>query len=74
MSAAPQARAASKGPIVLPVFKVIDNGNAAERVSVQFGRVSVTTIQVLSGLNPGDTIILSDMSAYDQFARIQIKH
>jgi len=69
-----QARAASKGPIVLPVFKVIDNGNAAERVSVQFGRVSVTTIQVLSGLNPGDTIILSDMSAYDQFARIQIKH
>lgn len=69
-----QTAAVSQGTFVLPVFKIVDDGTAAERVSVRFGRVSATTIQVLSGLNPGDTIILSDMSSYDKFDRIQIKH
>jgi beta-lactamase regulating signal transducer with metallopeptidase domain len=59
---------------IVPVFKIVEDGNAAQRVSVRFGRVSVTTIQVLSGLKPGDTIILSNMAPYEKFARIQIKH
>jgi beta-lactamase regulating signal transducer with metallopeptidase domain len=70
----PEQVAHSKGPIVLPMFKVVDNGNAAERVNVRFDHASATTIEVLSGLAPGDTIILSNMSPYDGFARIQIKH
>jgi HlyD family secretion protein len=57
----------------MPLFKVIDNGKAAVRVNVHFGRISVSTIQVLSGLNVGDTVILSDMSPHDKFDRIQIK-
>jgi hypothetical protein len=69
-----QASSSSQGPIVVPVFKIIDNGKEAQRFSVQFGRASVSTIQVLSGLKPGDTVILSDMSPYDKFDRIQIKH
>jgi len=68
-----QASPSSQGPIVVPVFKIIDNGKEAQRLSVQFGRASVSTIQVLSGLKPGDTVILSDMSPYDKFDRIQIK-
>jgi hypothetical protein len=55
------------------IFKVVDNGKAAERVEVHFGRVGVSTIQVLSGLNLGDTVILSAMSPYDKFDRVQIK-
>ena len=57
----------------MPLFKVIDNGKAAARVEVHFGRVSVSTIQVLSGLDVGDTVILSDMSPYAKFDRVQIK-
>ncbi|HTU33578.1 MAG TPA: M56 family metallopeptidase [Candidatus Acidoferrum sp.] len=68
----PAQAAHSKGPIVLSMFKIIDNGTQAQRVNVRFDHASATTIQVLSGLEPGDTIILSDMSKYDQFSRIQI--
>jgi beta-lactamase regulating signal transducer with metallopeptidase domain len=68
-----KSRSGSQKSIVMPMFKIIDDGKEAEQVQVEFGRVSVTKIQVLSGLNPGDTIILSDMSPYRKFARIEIK-
>jgi len=32
----------------------------------------VSTIEVKSGLNVGDTVILSDMSTYDQYDRIKL--
>jgi len=57
----------------LPIFKVTEDGNDAERVRVQFGRASDKTIEILSGLQPGDNVILSDMSRYDKFSRVQIK-
>lgn len=57
----------------ISVFKVINNGKEAVQVRVKFGRASVSTIQVLSGLNLGDTVILSDMAPYGKFGRIQIK-
>lgn len=57
----------------LSLFKVVDDGKEAERVDVHFGRVSASTVQVLSGLNVGDTVILSDMAPYANFDRIQIK-
>jgi beta-lactamase regulating signal transducer with metallopeptidase domain len=60
--------------IVLPIFKIIDNGKEAEQLHVEFGRVSVSTIQVLSGLKPGDTVILTDMSPYEKYPRVEIKH
>ena len=63
----------TQGQIVMPVFRIIDNGKAAERLNVEFGRVSVHDIQVLSGLKPGDTVILSDMSPYEKFARVEIR-
>jgi len=56
------------------LFKVIDNGNEAVRVEVGFGHTGRNTIQILSGLNVGDTVILSDMFPYNKFDRIQIKH
>jgi HlyD family secretion protein len=63
------AKANSQGRI----FKIIDNGKEAEQVHVEYGRVSVSTVQVLSGLKPGDTVILSYMTPYEQFNRLEIK-
>jgi RND family efflux transporter MFP subunit len=55
------------------MFKVIEDGNAAERVVVQLGRSSVSTIEVVSGLNVGDTVILSDMQQYDGVKKVRLK-
>ena len=53
------------------VFKLSSNGEAL-RAPVQFGRSSVNTIEILSGLNVGDQVILSDTSAYDSHDRIRL--
>jgi len=55
------------------LFKLVDDGKYAIRVRVQFGRNSVSTIEVLQGLNVGDQIILSDMSQWDTSDRIRLK-
>ncbi len=54
------------------VFKYTANGREAYRVPVKFGRSSVSYIEVLDGLQVGDTIILSDMSAWDAYDRIRL--
>ena len=56
------------------VFKIVNDGKDAERVLVKFGRTSVSTIEVLDGLQAGDKIILSDMSAYDSADRIHLSN
>jgi multidrug efflux pump subunit AcrA (membrane-fusion protein) len=45
----------------------------ADRVQVQLGKASVNYVQVLKGLNVGDTVILSDMSAEDNYDRVELK-
>ena len=54
------------------LFKVIDGADAA-RVQVELGRTSVNTVEIRKGLQVGDTVILSDMSAWDNFDRVQLK-
>jgi HlyD family secretion protein len=54
------------------IFKVGANGEAYA-TKVKLGVASVSTIQVLDGLQPGDQVILSDMSQYDAFDRVQLK-
>ncbi len=53
------------------VFKLTSSGEAI-RTPVHFGRSSVNTIEILSGLNAGDQVILSDTSAYDSHDRIRL--
>jgi HlyD family secretion protein len=53
------------------VFRLTNNGEAV-RTPVHFGRSSVNTIEILSGLNVNDQVILSDTSAYDSHDRIQL--
>jgi HlyD family secretion protein len=55
------------------LFKIVDDGKEAERVQVQLGRVSVNQVEILKGLDVGDKVILSDMSAWDNYDRVQLK-
>ncbi|MGE3188873.1 MAG: efflux RND transporter periplasmic adaptor subunit, partial [Vicinamibacterales bacterium] len=55
------------------LFRVSPETGEASRVQVQLGRSSVNTIEVLAGLNEGDQVILSDMSAWDAFDRIRLR-
>jgi GWxTD domain-containing protein len=55
------------------IFKIEPDGKHAVRVPVHFGRASVNQIEVVSGLLPGDRVVLSDMSAYANYDRIELK-
>jgi HlyD family secretion protein len=55
------------------LFKISPDGSEAERVNVKLGRTSVTTIEILSGLQVGDKVILSDMSQWDNVDRIRLR-
>jgi HlyD family secretion protein len=54
------------------LFKLVNGGKEAVRVSVKLGRTSVSTVEIIEGLQVGDKIILSDMSAYDAHARVRL--
>ena len=54
------------------LFKIDPDGKYANAVKVTFGRSSVNTIEVKEGLKVGDRVILSDMSAYDNYDRIKL--
>jgi len=53
------------------LFKLTGDGEAI-RANVKLGRTSVNQVEILEGLQPGDQVILSDMSAQDAFDRIRI--
>ena len=55
------------------IFKLVEDGNYAERVSVQLGASSVNDIQVLEGLEPGDVVILSPMDQWDGYDRVRLR-
>jgi HlyD family secretion protein len=53
------------------LFKLTPDGEAL-RTKVVLGRSSVNQIEIKEGLQPGDQVILSDMSSYDQFDRVKL--
>lgn len=55
------------------LWKVEEDGRHAVRVPVRLGRASVNTIEVVEGLAPGDEIILSDMSSWDEEERVRLR-
>lgn len=54
------------------IFRLDPTGNDAVRTQVQLGRSSVNTIEIVNGLQPGDRVILSDMSQWDANDRIRL--
>jgi multidrug efflux pump subunit AcrA (membrane-fusion protein) len=57
----------------ISLFKLSSDGKTAVRVPVKVGRASVNSIQVLEGLQKGDTVILSDMSRWDNTDSIRLE-
>jgi multidrug efflux pump subunit AcrA (membrane-fusion protein) len=55
------------------LFKLTKDGDEAHRVKVKLGRSSVSTVEVVEGLNEGDSVILSDMSAQDTTDRVRLR-
>ena len=55
------------------LFKLVEGGSEAIRVPVEIGSESVNTVEIRKGLNVGDTVILSDMSADDNYDRVELK-
>jgi HlyD family secretion protein len=55
----------------ITLFKLTPDGEA-HRTKVVLGRSSVSQIEIKEGLQPGDQVILSDMSSYDQFDRVRL--
>lgn len=55
------------------MFKLSEDGRYAYRVQVEVGRASVNSIEIRKGLFAGDSVILSDMSEWDNADRVRIK-
>jgi len=55
------------------LFVVNEEEDGARRVQVRLGRSSVSTVEVVDGLQEGDRVILSDTSKWDDFDRIRIE-
>jgi HlyD family secretion protein len=57
----------------ITLFRLDAAGSEANRVKVRLGKSSVNTVQILGGVQPGDRVILSDMSAWDAFDRVRLR-
>jgi len=57
----------------ISLFKLGPDGHEAARVPVKVGRASVNSIQIVDGLHEGDTVVLSDMSRWDNTDRIRLQ-
>jgi HlyD family secretion protein len=55
------------------LFRLTGNGGTAERVKVEFGRLSATSIEIRGGLREGDQVLISDTSAYEKYPRIRLR-
>jgi multidrug resistance efflux pump len=55
------------------LFRVTEDGAAAERVTVTLGRSSVNQIEVVEGLSLRDVIVVSEMSRYDDVDKVRIR-
>ena len=55
------------------LFKLTPDGKEAVRATVRLGRTSVNSVEILGGLQPGDKVIISDMSRWDGVERVRVE-
>lgn len=55
------------------LFKLVEGGSEAVRIPVEIGSESVNTVEIRKGLSVGDSVILSDMSPWDNYDRVELK-
>jgi len=56
----------------ITLFRLLEDGRTATRVPVELGKSSVNTIEIISGLEIGDQVILNDISQYEDYDRIRL--
>ena len=57
----------------IELFRLTHDGSRAERVSVEIGRISARTVEIVSGLQAGDTVILADMTDWIEEPVLRIR-
>jgi multidrug efflux pump subunit AcrA (membrane-fusion protein) len=62
----------SQAHSTLAVFVLSRDGRGATRTQVRLGRASADSVEVLEGLGEGDRIIVSDMSRWSAFDRVEV--
>ena len=62
---------AFKGKRKQSVF-VLERGNVARRREVEIGLTNFDWVEIKSGLQPGETVILTDLSEYEHLQEITI--
>ncbi len=67
-----QRPAISQANSKIELFKVSKDGKEAVRVPVELGRTSVNTVEIVTGLQVGDRVILSDTAAQDGYDKIRL--
>lgn len=63
----------AQGNSSVRLFKLVEDGQAAERVAVELGRISVNMVEIRRGLQAGDKVIISDMSRWNQSDRVRLE-
>jgi HlyD family secretion protein len=63
---------AFNGSAAQDVFVLTPNGKA-ERRSVKIGMSNFNYVEILSGLNPGEKVIISDMSVFKHVKEVEVK-
>jgi HlyD family secretion protein len=58
---------------IITLFKIDPQTKLAHRTQVKLGKRSVQFVEILEGLREGDRVILSDMTQYDSFDRVQLR-
>jgi HlyD family secretion protein len=55
------------------IFRIESDNEHARRVPVEYGRQSGPLIEIIGGLMPGDRVIVTDMSTWAAYDRVQLK-
>jgi HlyD family secretion protein len=62
-----------QGQSSVGLFRLVEEGRAAVGVNVELGRTSVNTVEIRGGVQPGDKLIISDMSRWDGYDRVRVE-
>jgi hypothetical protein len=54
------------------LFRVVPNAGEALSIEAQFGRASVSTMEIRRGFVRGDSVIISDMSQFANDTRVRL--
>ncbi|MCP4901338.1 MAG: HlyD family efflux transporter periplasmic adaptor subunit [bacterium] len=55
------------------LFRLDSDEKHATRITIRLGKSSVSTVEVVEGLQTGDQVVLSDTSRWDDYDRIRLK-